>query len=393
MFIRKVVNNGWLAGQFPGFEYKKFILHLLILLCMAIFIPASAYAGNKTLKIAFFNMMTPENYWWNNTSKVMEAACDDFGIKLDIYYADENQFLMTRQLQKVINTSPKVDAVIFPNVKQNLIQLLKIAEQAKIPAFVFNAGLSEQEAQMYGGPRDVFKYWIGEILPNDEQAGYDLAKNLFSQAKEKNLIDDTNRIQVLGIGGTISDMAAIERRKGLMKAVQEDPHIMLLQIAPAEWKRKRGQSVFIGLQARYPEARVVWVANDPMALGVIDGIKSLNITPGKDILVGSIDWIPDALTAVRNENLSVTIGGHFMESAWSIVMLYDYFHNNDFAGEAVSLKSKMDVLTKENIEEHYKHISEDNWGKVDFKQFSKTINPHIQEYDFTFQAITRQLVQ
>lgn len=372
---------------------KQMVLSMIITLSIGMAMPSKIQAEIKPLKFAFFNMMTPEDYWWNNASSIMEAACEDLGIELDIYYANENQFLMTRHFEKVADDPSEVDGVIFPNMKQNIIQMLNIAEKAKIPAFVFNAGLTEKERKKYGGPRETFKYWVGQILPSDEQAGYDLAKILFAQAKKQNLVDDAKRIQVLGIGGTISDIAAIERKKGLMKAVIEDPQVMLNQVASASWKRERGKSVFIGLRSRYPDVRVVWAANDPLGLGVIDGIKSLNLKPGKDILVGSIDWIPDALAAVRKGELTVSIGGHFIESAWSVVLLFDYLNNNDFAEESVSFTSKMGVITPKNIEDHFMNLGTGGWEKVDFKKFSKTINPHMEAYDFTFGAILRQIAQ
>jgi ABC-type sugar transport system substrate-binding protein len=371
----------------------QIILSMLITMCIVMMIPAQIFAENKPLKFAFFNIATPEDYWWNNASRIMQAACEDFGIELDLYYANRNQFLMIRQFQQVVNDSPRVNGVIFSNMKQNIVQMLQIAEKAKIPAFVFNAGLTENEIKKYGGPRKIFSYWIGQILPSDEQAGYDLAKKLFAQAKKNGLADAEGKLHVIGIGGTISDIAAIEREKGLIKAVKEDPQVMLHQIVPASWERERGRAVFLGLKSRYPDVKVVWAANDPMGLGVIAGIKSLKLEPGKDILVGSIDWIPDALEAVRRGELTVSIGGHFLESAWSVVLLYDYFNGNDFSKESVEFTSRMEILTPKNIENYPEFFEDGNWGKVDFKKFSKTTFPHLKVYNFTFDAIIEQVSQ
>lgn len=363
-----------------------------LIMSLWIFTPAPVYAENKPLKFAFFNNATPADDWWNNASLIMQAACEDFGIELDIYYAERNQFLMIRQFEQVISNPEPVNGVIFANMKQNIIQMLRIAEKAHIPAFIFNAGLADKELEMFGGPRQTFSYWVGQILPNDEQAGYDLAKQLFAQAKQNGLVDADGKIQVIGIGGAISDIAAIEREKGLMKAVKEDSRVMLRQIVSASWMQKRGEDVFLGLKSRYPDAAVVWAANDPMGLGAIDGIKKLKLTPGKDIIVGSIDWISDAVQAVQSGELSVSIGGHFLESAWSVILLYDYLNGNDFSTEALSFSSEMGILTADTIEWHVAHFGAGNWRDVNFKVFSKTTNPHLRQYNFKFDALLPQAV-
>ena len=103
---------------------------------------------------------------------------------------------------------------------------------------------------------------------------------------------------------------------------------------------------------RYPKAKVVWSANDPMALGALEGMKERGIKAGKDMIIGSMDWDPEALEAVQQNKLVVTINGHFMEAAWITVLLYDYFHSQDFSKEKLSFSSRMGALTKKNIENY-----------------------------------------
>jgi ABC-type sugar transport system substrate-binding protein len=122
-----------------------------------------------------------------------------------------------------------------------------------------------------------------------------------------------------------------------------------------------------------------------MALGVIEAIKQLRLKPGQDILVGSIDWIPAALEAIQRGELAVSLGGHYWESAWSAILLYDYLRGHDFSGEALAFFSSMGLLTRKNIDQHLRHTRkgrEQGWVSIDFKKWSKAYHPRHAPYQF-----------
>ncbi|MCG8572047.1 MAG: ABC transporter substrate-binding protein [Spirochaetes bacterium] len=345
-------------------------------------------------KIVFFNPEDTKDYWWNNASKIMQAACDDLDIELEIYHANRNMALMVQQFAKIADSNNKPDAVVFQSLKKNGASMLKIAEQAGIPAFIFNAGLVGEDKKKYKGPREVFQYWIGQILPDDQKAGYELAKVMFQQALEKKLYDSTGKIHVIGLDGTMADFAAIERHKGLMQAVKENPRVILHQTTSAgRWKRLSAKQTFAGLKLRYPQANVVWAANDPMALGAIDAIKESGDFHSSKWVIGSIDWIPDALISILDGDLSVSFGGHFLEAAWSIILIYDYLNGIDFASENVNFKSIMGSLNYNNIDQYLKKLGKGEWEVIDFACFSKKKNPQLLSYHFTIDSIFQQLKQ
>jgi ABC-type sugar transport system substrate-binding protein len=321
----------------------------------------------------------------------MQAACDDLGMNLKVVYVDRNPFMMLDDFTKLAGSSNKPDAVVFQNLKTIAVKMLEVAEKYKIPAFIFNAGLTEEQTAKYGGPREYFKYWIGQILPDDQKAGYDLAMKLFNEAIQLKLTDGQGKVHFIGINGTESDGAAIERSKGLVLAAKNEPRIVLHQNASGFWDRDKGKATFLGLLTRYPETKVIWAANDPMGLGVIDGIIENKKQPGKDFIVGSIDWIPEAQQQVQKGQLVTTIGGHFMETGWLVVLLYDYFQKKDFALEAVSYKSTMGSLSKTNIEAYLKYFKTENFYKIDFTQFSKAKHPEVKQYNFLFDKVLKNL--
>jgi ABC-type sugar transport system substrate-binding protein len=341
--------------------------------------------------ILYYNSATPDNHWWRTSSEIMQAACDNLGLRLKVVYVDRDHLKMIDDFKAAANSPNRPDAVVFQSLKQNGPEMLKIAEQAKIPAFIFNAGLTAGQTAQYGGPRQHFKYWIGQMLPNDRAAGYDLALALLRQAQSLGLADTDGKVRFVAINGTPSDGASIERAAGLALAARQEPDIILQQTVSAHWQRDKGKAVFLGLAARYPKTMVVWAANDLMALGVLDGMQERRIEPGQHMLVGSIDWVPEALQAVDQKRMVATLGGHFMETAWVSVLLYDYFQNKDFAGETTRFKSEMSALSGAASTVYLEKFKPENFAKIDFRRFSKAWHPERKEYGFSFAAVMEQI--
>ncbi len=368
---------------------------LLLALCLS---PAPVMAeetynpGNRP-RILYYNSATPEDHWWRTSSEIMQAACDDLGMDLEVVYVNRNQVGMLEHFKAVINGPNRPDAVVFQSLKKNGVGMLQIAEQGQVPAFMFNAGLSEEQLENYGGPRQHFKYWIGQMLPDDRAAGYDLALELYQEAVNRGLTDHAGQVQFLAINGSVADGAAIERAAGLALALQHQPGIQLKQLTSANWQRDQGKLVFLGLSRRYPQASVVWAANDPMGLGALDGMLERDLTPGKDMLIGSIDWVPEALQEVANNRLVTTLGGHFMEAGWAVVLLHDYFRHRDFASEAVSFKSQMTSLSNTESAAYLREFHSENFHKINFRQFSKAANPTLKRYNFSFELVMRDLLR
>ncbi|MGY3802738.1 ABC transporter substrate-binding protein [Pigmentibacter ruber] len=366
---------------------------LLILIVFNIFAySVSNEAKEKKLHILYYNSENQEGFWWRTTSEFAQAACQNLGMELNIVYVDRDAAFMVNDFKKKATNLNKPDAVIFQNLKSNAVNMLKIAEENKIPAFIFNAGLTEEQAKQYGKPREKFKYWIGQILPDDKKAGYDLAFQLFNEAKRLGLKDKNGNIHFLSIIGTKTDTASIERENGLKLASQQEKKIILDQITSANWDRREAEKSLNWLILRYPEAKVVWSANDLMGLGALDSLSKTKIIPGKDIIVGSMDWVPEALKQMQSGKLFTSLNGHFIETAWASVLVYDYLNKKDFASEKTSFTSKMTVLSNSNINLYLKNFKPDNFKKINFSNFSKVKNKNLKKYDFNFDLVLKKII-
>ncbi len=362
----------------------KRILGFTLTVYLFLFLWGTAQAQSKTYEIAMFVPHSKGDSFWTPLENFMRAAGNDLGMTLRVYFAEGSRVKMREQIKEATEGPNKVDAVVFQNFKQGGPSFLKIAEAAQVPAFLFNAGVDHTKA---GKPREKYKHWLGEMLPDDERAGFDLTNILLDTALERDIpLGPYGKLEMIAITGVVSDGAAIEREKGLQRAVSSRSDVELRQVVPANWKQSEAKQRFTKITKRYKHITVAWAANDPMALGVLDGAKEINMP----IITGGVDWTNEALQAVQSGKLVATIGGHFMEGGWVMVLLHDYFQGKDFAAESVSIKSKMGVLTQKNVKAYFEQFGDGNWEAIDFKQFSKVHNPELAEYDFSLYSVLNQ---
>lgn len=342
----------------------------------------------KPLKIVLFSAANPGVHWWRTSAELFQEACRQLGMKSEVIYMYRDRLAMLEKFKAMAESADKPDAIIFPNIRQNATGILQIADKHNVKAFIYNSGLVEEaNRKQYGGPRDYFTNWIGQILPNDCQAGADLAQLLYERALKAGLTNANGKVSFVGLNGPVADPAAVERLRGLKEAAREIPNLNIQQIISCDWTRNDGHLKTEVLVKRYPGTRVIWSANDPMALGALTALRESGIEPGKQILVGSMDWDPEALKAVNHGDIVASIDGHFLEPAWAAILLYDYFHGRDFKQESLTFFSQMTILDSENIQRYLTNFKPENFSKIHFAGFSKALNPGLKRYHFHSEEI------
>lgn len=355
-----------------------------------VLITTAAYGSDKKIKVAFFGPSHGTHLFWRDYVNFMQGACNDLDIDLTVNHAGLGSPIIERQVREALSGQNKPDVIIFKNFKRVAPTILELAEKAKVAVMITNAGLTGENKEKYGKPREKFKYWIGQMLPEDENAGYDQANLLIEYAKKHGKTDSDGKVYMIAITGTLVDESAILRNIGLKRAIKNQKDVILQQLVSAHWQKDRAKKVFFGLSERYPETTVVWGGNDPMAMGILEGMKEKKLTPGHDMIVGGIDWTKEGIEAVQSGKMVTTLGGHFMEGGWLMVLAYDYFHGSDFGNESTEMRTSMDPITKENVNTFLTHLGDQNWDKIDFRKFSKVFNPKLKKYNFGLEAILSQ---
>ncbi len=363
---------------------RRFVA-VLFLACTAL---SSAHAAE--LKHVVILRPDTNHPFWELFEAASNAACADLGCEVESIKSDWNQVTGITRLEERLKQQPKPDVVLFQSFKRNGPDVIKLAEKYQVNAFLINADIDPEQEVEIGKPREKYKFWLGRMLPDDAYGGKLMAQYLLAQAKKKGLAKD-GKITLGAIEGNIADGASIERVKGLKAFVAEHPEVVLTQIVSGKWLTDLSAQMTQNLVQRYPATTVIWAVGDTTAMGVVQGIQKLGKTPGKDILTAGLDWSVDGLNAVKKGEIEATVGGHFMEGAWAVVIMHDYLKGKDFAkDEGVTLHSKMALIDKSNVDHYLATYGTNDFNGIDFKQYSKVLNPKVKRYDLDFSDALKQ---
>lgn len=358
---------------------------ILIVLSLLISLLFSSLSLASDLKINYVISRTTDDMFYGPVVRFMQSAANDLGVELNIIEAEDDHTTVDDKVRSDLELSSAADAVIVVSVKESGASILKVCQEYGVPLMIENSAILDQTV---GQPREFFSTYIGEMLPDDEMAGYKLAKYLIEISPRAS----DGKVYLVAISGPYGTSASIEREKGLKRAIAEHKDVVLLQIVRANWERQKAARVFSGLKKRYPHIRAVWTASDGMALGVADQVEAMGLMPGVDIVTGGIDWSLEGTHAVRDGKIQASAGGHFMEGAWALIAMYDYLNGQDFIEpDGVNMKTDMYLMTEHNYPDHAWLLQEENWPGIDFKSLSRYLNPQKNYYDFDMQAISRTM--
>jgi ABC-type sugar transport system substrate-binding protein len=363
-----------------------------IIVLLLITLPSFTLAKPKVVWFSTLQQdLSDKSGFWKNVHDLIVAAAEDLDVDLEIRYAEENFIKMKAQVDETLsNPDHRPDGIIFHNYKLLGEKILAKAESVGVKSIIFNSGFGDTDS--YLSPRKRYKHWIAQILPDDRYAGEVLLRQLKNAAS---VTDRNVPYYVVAMEGNRSSRAYLARKEGFERLLRVDNQLEFTQYIPADWSRSTARSQFGVIMKRYPETFIMWAANDNMALGLIDGAKDIGLVSGKDFVVGGVDWLPEALDAVKTGEMSVSIGGHFVEGMWALILMYDYLKGIDFEPKhGVSIKTRMLALDKAMLEELgnvSEKLNQENLRKVDFKLFSKKHNPNLSEYAFDIATLLSRL--
>lgn len=337
--------------------------------CLA---PYAVKKSAKGLNLVFLNPGASTGKstgdFWINVSHAMQSAADEFGMSLEIIYAQRDHILAQQQADAVFKRSVPPDFLIIVNEKMIAEPIIKKANAKGIRTLLILNALTENQKITMGRPREKYPCWIGEIIPDNTKAGYQLAQQLTTQAQQltapaKQLTApayqnnaSSKKLNILALSGDYVTPASVDRDKGLQDFIADNPKVKLTHRYVGYWKNQQAQQIVNTALQKNADIDVIWAANDAMALGAVAAIQQrliLNQSAqprSKKIIVGGINWDTENLQKLSKRELVVSVGGHFMVGGWAMVLLNDYATGRDFVFESVSFKPNgFAVLTADNI--------------------------------------------
>lgn len=366
--------------------FRSFLIALSAL-CLLTFVVGGQAASQTTAEssagasVVFLNPGFSSEPFWVGYSDFMQAAANDLGMQLEVVYGERDPQHLLAKARELRKRADLPDYLIFVNEMYTAPELLRLFADSSIKLFSLHSTLTAEQLQHVGGSREQYRNWIGSLIPDDEQAGYWMAKGLI--AKLKGQPGD-----MLAFAGVRHTPSSTLREDGLRRALQEHPEVKLQQVLHGEWRRQRAYEQAQLVLPRYPDVQLVWSANDEMAFGAMRAAEELGKTPGRDMFFSALNNSQEVLNARIEGRLCVLAAGHFTLGGWAMVMLHDYHAGLDFAdrGGKDRVDQLFSLLDAQQAAHLQSRLKEPGYG-LDFREFSAVHNPRIKNYNFSVEPL------
>ena len=265
----------------------QFFLSFLILFTITVS-TTQAQGGGAGLTIGFSQVGT-ESDWRTAFTEAIQAEAKTRGINLLFSDAENNQENQIAAIRSFI--AQNVDAIILaPVIETGWDQVLREAKEAGIPVVIIDRNVTADES-----------LYLTRVSSDFVHEGR-LAAAWLAQAT-------AGYCNIVEIEGTVGSSAARDRQIGFNQVIALFPGMKIIVSQPGDFRRSNGKRVMEGiLNAENPhDICAVWSHNDDMAIGAIQAIKEAGLDPGKDILIVSVDAIPDIFKAMMDGDANATV--------------------------------------------------------------------------------------
>ncbi len=275
------------------------------------------------------------------------------------------------------------DAVIFVPSYPGTTMLLDAVEALRIPAININGPLS----QFAGKPRIKYRYWIGQVIPDEADAGRRLADRLIQEALTKSSLP-----VIYSFPGTSLRIYSTSRTSGFNRAIRTYPDLKHVNLSYNFSRFDRSRIILSDEFKPSPgQISVVWCDSDMAALGVVSAARQMGLVPGENVITGGVDAISEAVSAVSEGSLTATAGGHFTDGAAAAVLIYDFLHGKDFLAYDTEFKTRMVIIDRKNLNKYRAILNRKNWPKINFKSLSMQANEARKSYSFSIEVLAGSL--
>ncbi|MGB5447110.1 MAG: substrate-binding domain-containing protein [Psychromonas sp.] len=222
----------------------------------------------------------------------------------------------------------QVDAIVIaPGDSVELIPILKQAQDKGIVVINIDNRLDQEYSKRVGLLNVPF------ISVDNELAAYNSTKVLTAK-----LTQPTEVAIIEGIRGALNSEF---RKKGAIRAFAETEFASLVATESANWKIDEAFELMAELYKAHPKIGAIFCANDMMALGVIEYLRT---TGKKDVWVAAFDAIPEGLDAIKSGTLLATVDQQGAEQGYQGIVAA----NNMLSSKKIPLDINIEAKTITN---------------------------------------------
>lgn len=361
------------------------------LMGLALFGASHTFADHRNVRVHFVSPGYEHGGFWETVADSMRASANQLGIDVTVSHSDREWPLMRDNALRAIADADDLDYLILVNEHQQAADLVAQADAAGINTFLLLNTLMPEQEEEVGMPRTDLPHWLGSLTPDNHLAGREMAESILSQGRSLKPEKDT--LDLLTLAGDFVTPASLYRLAGLDEVLAQNPDVQEHRRLTVNWSREEAERrVDAWLQAG-GSFDLIWAANDPIALGAMDAAERHGLQAGQDFSIVGLNWSSDVLARVQSGDMTLTHGGHFLAGAWSMVLLYDYHHEAGFgASEDPHRVFPMSAITRDIDANLFELLASEHWDRLDYRRFSRHLNPEQTEYDFSIDAIESAIV-
>jgi simple sugar transport system substrate-binding protein len=266
----------------------KFVKALASATALAVTLFAASQAAALTVG---FSQIGSESGWRAAETTVTKEQAKKRGVDLKFSDAQQKQENQIKAIRSFI--AQGVDAIFLaPVVATGWDDVLSEAKDAKIPVILL-------DRKVDASPDLYLTAVTSDTVHEGKVAGQWLVDNVGS--KPCNIVE---------LQGTTGSSPAIDRKKGFEQAIAGHNNFKIIRSQTGDFTRTKGKEVmesFLKAENGGKNICAMYAHNDDMAVGGIEAIKEAGLKPGKDILVVSIDSIPDIFKAMAAGEANATV--------------------------------------------------------------------------------------
>lgn len=260
-------------------------------LCTVAALAITATGALAQGKVVGFSQIGSESGWRAAETTLTRNQAAERGYDLrfsDAQQKQENQLAAIRSF-----VAQGVDAILVaPVVATGWDSVLEEAKEAGIPVVLLD--------RMVDSSPDLYLTAVGSNLVHEgEVAGKWLADTVAGRD-----------CRIVELQGTTGSSPAIDRKNGFEQGIAGHANLKIVQSQTGDFTRSLGKEVmesFLRAENGGKDICALYAHNDDMAVGAIQAIKEAGLAPGKDILIVSIDAVPDIFKAMADGEANATV--------------------------------------------------------------------------------------
>jgi ABC-type sugar transport system substrate-binding protein len=247
-----------------------------------------------------------DNPWVVDNVRFQKEVAKALGINLIVATDNGTEDSNIAAMQSLIARKP--DAILFDPITQTAgREDARLLEQAGIPGATEDR-LVVPDIRQYRGSQ-----LIAQVTQNNRQWGYDMMMSLVNQGSRK-------AVAIMDPHG----VTTVEEAWSGARQAAAQHGVRVLQQSWQPKSRENAISTMNAYLARYPRGQVdgCWCIGSTVGLGALYAAQQAGRE--KEIKISTADDDKFIIRAIQRGQLTSTLGGHWMNGGFGLIVLYDY---------------------------------------------------------------------